>query len=100
MFDTMVPRQSLVMRVGELSFSLLALNRIGFFLNVTPFVLDSEGFNFVFKAELLKIYNILSYSVIFKGLGGTYDGILVGYDGTFEVSLTLTKSLVLFLEVG
>jgi hypothetical protein len=52
--------------------------------------LDSEGFNFVFKAK----------SMVFKGLGGTYDGILVGNDGTFEVRLALTKSLVLFLEVG
>jgi hypothetical protein len=40
----------------ELSLSLLGLDGIGSFLNVTPFVLDSEGFNFVFKAE----------SVIFK----------------------------------
>lgn len=37
--------------------------------------------------------------MVFKGLGGTYDGVLVGDDGAFEVSLALSESLVLFLKM-
>ena len=37
--------------------------------------------------------------MVFKGFSGTYDGILVGDDGTFEVGLALSESLVLLLEM-
>jgi len=63
---------------------------VGFFLDGTPNVLDSQGFSLVFKSK----------SVVFKGFGGSDDGVLIGDDSSFKVSLSLCESLVLFLEVG
>lgn len=53
-------------------------------------MLDSQGFSLVFKSE----------NVVFKGLSGTLDDILIVDDGSLEESLSFDESLLLFLEMG
>jgi len=58
-------------------------------LDFAPVLLDGKGLLFVFEGD----------GVVFKGLVGTLDDSLVADDGTFEEGLSVSKSLVLLLEV-